>query len=53
MMLGWHVPEDATTLSLGKVVQIAEGRRKKQRLKLNAKKVNKLGLTFPELIFTL
>ena len=53
MMLGWHVLEDATTLLLGKDVQIAEGRRKKQRLKWNAKKVNKLDLTFPQLNFTL
>ena len=42
VMLGWHVLEAATTLLLGKVVQIAEGRRKKQKLKWNAKKVNKL-----------
>ena len=41
VMLGWHVLEDAMTLLLGKDVQIAEGRKRRQRLKWSAKKVNK------------
>ena len=41
VMLGLHVLEDATTLLSAKVAKIAERRKKKQRLKWNAKKVKK------------
>ena len=42
VMLGWLALEDATTLLWGKDAQIAERRKRKQKLKWNAKKVNKL-----------
>ena len=42
VMLGWHVLEDATTLLLEKVAKIADRRKKKPRLKWNARKVSKL-----------
>ena len=41
VMLGWNVLVDATTLLSAKDAKIAERRKKKQRLKWNAKKVKK------------